>query len=572
MSKANTTALIKELKEQGQDFEFYPTTDAMIECLANRLKRFDSEEKRCPNYSIQKVLDIGAGDGRVLKKLLNAEIGGKSFMIEKATTHIENYDFGFVVGRDFNETSIIEKEMDLVFSNPPYSEFEKWACRIIKEANAKFIALILPQRWKESKLIKLALSSRQSIQKEPEILQSFDFENAERKARAKVDLILIRTTKGEYKAKDIFAEFLENEFGLDFDEVLQSSYDKYEKEKQERQNLQNEVRDIAKSNLIDYLVDKYNAELREFVEGLKSLKNISPKLLACLDIDKNKLIEGIKEQLKNLKGLYWRALFDEFKMVNSKIISSYREYLSFQVATEAQVEFTKANIHSVVIWLIKNANKYIEKSYLVFFDRMAREGNAKHYKSNERFVNDEWRYNKDKSEKEPHKLDYRIVLTYATNNYEIVDMIQVIANNLGYTNNLRSALINENFNEKTLSCYLTTFQQESKGVIKTNNGEILLEYKAYKNKNVHIKFNKDFMGELNLAVGKLRQWLRSKDEARAKFKDLKEKSFKKVFDKSLLLTANNMPLCLGYVPTQESADNENETNEPSLFSDLDLAG
>ena len=523
MSKANTIALIKELKEQGQDFEFYPTTDAMI---------------------------------------------------ERATTHIENYDFGFVVGRDFNETSIIEKEMDLVFSNPHYSEFEKWACRIIKEANAKFIALILPQRWKESKLIKLALSSRQSIQKEPEIVGSFDFENAERKARAKVDLILIRTTKGEYKAKDIFAEFLEQEFGLNFDEVLQSSYDKYEKEKQERQNLQNEVKDIAKSNLIDYLVDKYNAELREFTEGLKNLKNISPKLLTCLDIDKHKLIEGIKEQLKNLKGLYWRALFDELEVISSKIISSYREYLSFQVATEAQVEFTKANIHSIVIWLIRNANRYIEKSYLDFFDRMAIEGNAKHYKSNERFVNDEWRYNKEKSEKEPHKLDYRIVLTYATEDREIVDMIQVIANNLGYKNSLMSELFYEYYRTEwgRMVNQMHGFKQGHKGTIYTNTGEILLEYKAYKNKNVHIKFNKDFMGELNLAVGKLRQWLRSKDEARAEFKDLKEKSFKKVFDKSLLISASSMPLCLGYVPAQESADNENETNEPSLFSDLDLAG
>lgn len=568
MSKANTTILLKELKEQGQDFEWYPTTDEMIECLANGIKEALRREGKY-HHSIDKVLDIGAGDGRVLKKLISSEIGRQSFMIEQATTHIENYTFGFVVGRDFNETSIIEKDMDLVFSNPPYSEYEQWACRIIKEANAKFIALILPQRWKESKLIKLALSSRQSIKKEPEIVGSFDFENAERKARAKVDLILIRTTKGDDEAKDIFFEFLENEFGLNFDEVLNRSYDKYDKAKQERENLQNEVRDIAKSNLIDYLIDKYNAELMEFTQGLKGLKNISPKLLSCLDIDKSKLIEGIKEQLKNLKGLYWRALFDELEVINSKIISQYREYLSFQVATEAQVEFTKANIHSIVIWLIKNANRYIEKSYLDFFDRMAREGNAKHYKSNERFVNDEWRYNREKSEKEPHKLDYRIVLSYATNDYEIVDMIEVIANNLGYKNHLKNILHNKSFYNATriLSC---NFHAGDKGVIMANNGEILLEYKAYKNNNVHIKFNKDFMGELNLAVGKLRQWLRSKDEARAEFKDLKEKSFKKIFDKSLLLTVGNTPLCLGYVPEQESADDENQ--EPSLFSDLDLAG
>lgn len=105
----------------------------------------------------------------------------------------------------------------------------------------------------------------------------------------------------------------------------------------------------------------------------------------------------------------------------------------------------------------------------------------------------------------------------------------------------------------------------------TQNGKqvILLEYKAYQNKNVHIKFNKDFMGELNLAVGKIRQWLRSKDEARAEFKDLKETSLKKIFDKSLLLCKSDTPLCLGHTPQNETSKmSENE----SLFSEEELAG
>ena len=97
----------------------------------------------------------------------------------------------------------------------------------------------------------------------------------------------------------------------------------------------------------------------------------------------------------------------------------------------------------------------------------------------------------------------------------------------------------------------------------------MLEYRAYQNSNVHIKFNKDFMAELNLAVGKLRQWLRSKDEARQEFKDIKESSLKKIFDKSLLLRANEMPLCLGYTPQNEVCEtSENE----SLFSEEELAG
>lgn len=548
MSKANTLRILQELKEQAQDFEWYPTTQEMINCIISFLN-----EERNFKYHCKSILDIGAGDGRVLKQFHRA-FDTQSYMIELATKHIENYDFGFVIGRDFYTTSLIEKDVDLIFSNPPYSEYEEWASRIIKEGNAQFIVLILPCRWKNSQKIKLALSSRKSIEKEPKILKSFDFENAERKARAKVDIVLIQTTKGDFDKQDVFAEFLENEFGLDFDKIKKY---RYEQERKEADSLESEVKALTKNNIIDYLVDKYNGELREFTQGLKHLKDIHPKLLSCLDIDKNKLIKAIKEQLKGLKALYWWALFNELEVINSKLIQRYRDYLSFRIASEAGVEFTKENIHSIVIWLIKNANSYIESSYCDFFDRMAREGNALKYKSNERFVTDEWRYNREDFIKQAHKLDYRIVITRATNDYEIVDMIEVIANNLGYANSLKSDLKFINYYGKE------AFQGGSKGTIYTQTGEVLLEFKAYKNNNVHIKFNKDFMSELNLAVGKLRQWLRNKDEARAEFKGVKEKSLKKIFDKSLRLNLAQMPLCLGYVPEQENKEALND--EPSLF-------
>lgn len=559
--------LVKELKEQEQDFEWYPSTDEMIDCLINHLKRF---ERTC---NIRKALDIGAGDGRVLKKI-RQEFDTNSFMIEQASAHIEKYDFGFVVGRDFHNTSLIEKDMDLIFCNPPYSEFEAWACRIIKEANAKFIALILPQRWKNSKLIELALSSRTSLKKEPEIIGSFDFENADRKARAKVDILLIKTSKS-YGCDELFADFLKREFDLCFDGLCNKSYEEYEKRTQEQEEFKSELRAVAKNNVIDYLIDKYNAEMAEFVKSLKSLKSLQSvnfKILQSLNIDKEKIIKSIKTQLKQLKGRYWHALFEELESINSRITEKYRQHLSSQVASEAQVEFTKENIHAIVIWLIKNANNYIEKSYLDLFDRMSRDGNALLYKSNERFSNDEWRYNsQERNEKEAHKLDYRIVVTFATDSYEIVDMIQVIANNLGYKNTLIKDL-GYDFVYGCSPSYSQCFRAGRKDTIyATQNGKqvILLEYKAYQNKNVHIKFNKDFMGELNLAVGKIRQWLRDKDEARAEFKDLKETSLKKIFDKSLLLCRNDMPLCLGHTPQNETSKmNENE----SLFSEEELAG
>lgn len=151
-------------------------------------------------------------------------------------------------------------------------------------------------------------------------------------------------------------------------------------------------------------------------------------------------------------------------------------------------------------------------------------------------------------------------------------MIEVIATNLGYKNDLRLNLwqTKDKFESwRSLSGH--TFKSGNKGTIFARHNQkdiILLEYIAYKNKNVHIKFNKDFMGELNLAVGKIRQWLRSKDEARAEFKDLKETSLKKIFESeaNLSICTNNEPLCLAY--TLPSDEPSKEPSEPSLFDEL----
>ena len=127
------------------------------------------------------------------------------------------------------------------------------------------------------------------------------------------------------------------------------------------------------------------------------------------------------------------------------MIKSYRNFLSSRVASEANIDFTKENIHSIVIWVIKNANEYIEYSYLDFFDRMARGDNAKHYKSNERFETYKWRYNREDYKHIPHKLDYRIVLQneaqtdtsfyrlHKTNKSDFLDDMRVVAHNLGFT-------------------------------------------------------------------------------------------------------------------------------------------
>lgn len=63
---ATFASLLKSVQSAGEDFEWYPTTLKIIEVVARRL------DKTKPDTSI---LDIGAGDGRVLTQLAEGFTG-----------------------------------------------------------------------------------------------------------------------------------------------------------------------------------------------------------------------------------------------------------------------------------------------------------------------------------------------------------------------------------------------------------------------------------------------------------------------------------------------------------------
>ncbi|MCW1851651.1 DUF4942 domain-containing protein [Campylobacter jejuni] len=226
--------------------------------------------------------------------------------------------------------------------------------------------------------------------------------------------------------------------------------------------------------------------------------------------------------------------------ISSKVISKIRTNLSSSIITKAHIEFNRDNIESVLCWFTKNINEYIKLSYLNFFDSLSKENNAFLYKSNERFNYGNWRYRKgydytNELENIKLKLDYRIVVPYLAQadswSYneranEFMQDLKVIANNLGLS---FSCEHNFKFNAgESNSFYL-------------DNGIKFFEYKAYKNGNVHFKFSQDFMAKLNLAVGRLRNWL-TKEEAKEEFKDVSEEIINEIFDKPLLLDFKNMKL------------------------------
>ena len=183
MPPASVYQMVKSIKEADQDFEWYPTTTEIIDTVkANMHEHFYIRADEKCRVSL---LDIGAGDGRVLMQLTE----GDRYAIEKSMPLIEAMPKDvLILGTDFHQQTIIDKKVAAIFCNPPYSEYDVWTERIIKEANAGVIYLVIPSRWSGHTGIANAIKARQA---ETTVLGSFDFLDGDRQARAKVDVLKV---------------------------------------------------------------------------------------------------------------------------------------------------------------------------------------------------------------------------------------------------------------------------------------------------------------------------------------------------------------------------------------------
>src|SRR5690606_3088679 len=118
-------------------------------------------------------------------------------------------------------------------SNPPYSEYEKWAIKIITQANASHIYLVIPDRWQKVIEIQQAIDARDA---NATIIGSFDFANAERKARARVHLVridLCQVNQHRYRSisSDPFKLWFKENFKLEIAKDERSKYDIFKRTK-----------------------------------------------------------------------------------------------------------------------------------------------------------------------------------------------------------------------------------------------------------------------------------------------------------------------------------------------------
>jgi hypothetical protein len=434
-----------------------------------------------------------------------------------------------IIGTQFEEQSLIDKKVSLVFTNPPYTEYKEWIARVLKEAYCLYSIAIIPIRWRESGELKQLMEERNI---KFEIIDTTDFLDAERKARAKVDIVFfdfcnhIKKRGRHYTSRDNFKEdpfniWFEDFFG--FDKHMASTVTVEDgnaftwKEK-----IENTL--VDGNNVIDVLVEMYTQELEHICDMYKKITSLDADVLKGMEINVKGVREALKLKIVNLKDKYWKEMFDRFSTVTRHLCTTQRSLMRTKLMSHTSVDFTKRNAHAIACWLVKNANHYYDDQVTELMKNLTDKASVINYRSNHRvFKQDGWRYYADRDNWTHYKLDYRFIIEgwYGINRssydfernahrglqksgYELLSDILTVANNIGFE-------AYQDLNTR----YFTAGQREEFYYLnhETGKSELLFDIRAFKNGNVHFRFSPKFMLSLNTEFGRINGWVKSKEEA-----------------------------------------------------------
>lgn len=534
--RPNTTAtILRSVQQAGEDFEWYPTTQRMIDAVKKRLPtRLDS------------IMDVGAGDGRVLVELAKrAEHEPKLYAIEKSQALVQQWpDTIIPAGTDVFEQNLACIPVDYIFCNPPYSHYEAWSSAIIESGFAKSAYLVIPQRWNQSAPIAASLKRRGATAK---VIHSDDFHDAERRARAVIDVVEIR-----YPRADTYAGSVNGEPADPFDIWFDQNIDTFDREVNSHAEQEKAAAaDLARINgceSIPDMVAAYDEEYARMEANYRGIFKLDYALLNELGVKKDAVRDGIKKKMADLKLKYWRVLFERLDAVTKRLATATKEKLLAKLNGRSAIAFTANNAYAVVLWAIKNANHYYGEQLVKLFRDLSTFDGVLNYKSNQRtWQKDGWRY---QAEGHSHySLDYRIVVTshsaikdpnsYSSwdcpgnldkSKHELLDDCIAVFHNLGF------ALDSVCTSSRRRSWVSNGSQEFWDG-----NSKPLIEAKAFKNGNMHLRFNPDAIRALNVEAGRLLGWLRSPGDVERELGYPTEES-QRLFGSNRLILPSNVKL------------------------------
>ncbi len=545
--RCETLAVVEALKEAGQDFEFYPSTEQQIsQVTADMVALLKTHEFSKGYHGRLKLLDIGAGDGRVLqmmKAVLEAQEHEKLqcdlYAIEKASIQTATYRKKDItlLGTEFNEVNFISKNVDVAFVNSPYSDFSHWMVTLISQLNFKLLYAIMPKRWQGDEGIMKAIE-RRSIKSVKVIAQS-DYFDAHRQARAEVEIVrfvfddfdVVRKSRHDYKptigrnATDPFQIFLEDELGLKqtYSKTTNQFYAHVERKRiseamQTEGSASFEV--VASKGVLWALLENYERDLFHVLTEYKKIGALDSAILQELGIDHKGLCEGVKEKLLGYRHVYWSLLFDELDEISTRLTGKNKTQLLDTLAANA-LDFTHKNAVYVISFAVEMANELIESSLIeVYTDLTSEKSISRHYKSNEHIYQDRYRHNHESPNQHArYLLDYRFISSHHSNferSYWSSSTRGLCGNARGFCDDLVVVMRLLGYREFNYSVAYDDICAGDKLIIRgegrEGKEEDLLHIRFYQNGNRHIQFNQEVMLRFNCTVSRLLGWVRSKAE------------------------------------------------------------
>lgn len=522
-----TSELLLLIKENNQDFEWYPTTKEIIAAVIGDIEKPplgldpDFQDRWWPDRN-QSVLDVGAGDGRVLLAFGESAHVDKLYAMEKSPILASKLPASCnLIGTDFWEQSLYDKSQAILFCNPPYSQFSDWATRILRESASERIYLVIPRRWRDDRYIAATIKDR-SIQWKS--VGEFDFENADRQARCKVEVVRFEPKSSE-SAFDHF-------FDLEFEDLVKGYQQEQllrEADALKRGERRQEV--VSRTDLISALVLLYGEDVERIRQSYLALCKVNVSVLKELDVQIEAIKKRLLGRLSALKGEYWSRVFDNLDRITHRLTYKNRETLKRNLFAHSSIDFTIGNVLAIVLWAIENSNRFLEEQFLDTYSKMVESANVINYVSNQRvFKNDRWRYNRTENSSSHFYLNFRIVCQHIGGikvseysfqrqefngleecAYRFMEDLITIANNIGFT-------CHES--PRDVDPWVSNRKHEFSYIHPQAGRKPLYEARCFQNGNMHLRLANEFALALNVEWGRLRGWVKDGGEASREMSDM----------------------------------------------------
>jgi len=330
----------------------------------------------------------------------------------------------------------------------------------------------------------------------------------DRKARARVDLVHISLTPERRWNHTPDAKI--DPFGLWFEDNFKSTSPVHFPEEEAAERRAGLVKGAA---YIPNMVKLYNQQMSDLMGNFEQINKIPADLLKSVGVERPHVIAALKQKITGLKNLYWKEVFSNLDTIRERLTSKTIDDFQDRMMQNVTVDFTADNIYAVVQWVIANANQYFDAQLLEVYENLTAPKNVKNYKSNKVLVNGKSRWQMRQDNHSHYALEYRLVHEmHQDSEYSygrvnglhrnaatfLSDMI-TIGETLGFAIDNRV----EDFE----------WQPGIEHNFEMSNGKTFMKARSFKNGNIHLKMNRDFMKAFNLQAGRLLGWLQNPEHA-----------------------------------------------------------